>query len=246
MAQGRMLLNRISESEKLNALSDDTARLLYTWLLSHLDCNGNHLAHPTLVKSKVFPWRDDIEVEAVENYLDEMENVGLIVRYSDGKYLHYPDFEDKQPNIRKDREAQPKIPSPTPAQLRSNVGDTQERVGHKLNKSKLNKSKLKQEEKKDESKAALFSFSKDLKKIFPEADKFVGRMLKTGKNKDSIAHALRRLKETKPTPKEPWAFCLKIVSVESGNYNEKEVIKKHKQIDKRDLTSIGDLIPKNL
>jgi hypothetical protein len=121
MARGRMLLKRISMSEKVNKnLSCDTSRLLYTWLLSHLDVNGCYYADPIIVKNTIFPWREDITIDEIEKYLKEMNDCGLIVLYdSGGNYLHYPDFEDKQPKINKDREGRTDIPTPTQDKLKS-------------------------------------------------------------------------------------------------------------------------------
>jgi hypothetical protein len=38
MARGRFVSKAISLDEKVNALSNDTIRLLFTWLILHLDC----------------------------------------------------------------------------------------------------------------------------------------------------------------------------------------------------------------
>jgi len=119
MARGRMLLKSISMSEKMKELSSDTARLLYTWMLTHLDVNGCYLANPVVIKNTIFPWQDRISTNQIENYLQEMENQHLIVRYGSKKYLCYPDFKDKQPCLRPDRESRPTISPPTPEQLQS-------------------------------------------------------------------------------------------------------------------------------
>lgn len=143
MAKGRMLLKRISMSEKVNKeLSCDTSRLLYTWLLSHLDCNGCYYADPIIVKNTVFPWREDLAVKKIESYLNEMANCGLILVYeSDGLYLFFPDFEDKQPKINKDREGKTDIPPPTQEQIKSNsrVFQTQSKIKEdKVKEDKVN------------------------------------------------------------------------------------------------------------
>jgi len=154
MASGRMLLKKISKSKPVNQLSCDTARLLFTWMLAHLDCNGAIQADPVLVKNTVFPWREDIKVKDVVLYIDEMENLGLIQRYGEeGQYLFYPNFDEEQPKIQKDREAKPEIPPPTPELLQSYSRVTHEllqsntRVTHTQNKikqSKVNQSKVKE------------------------------------------------------------------------------------------------------
>jgi len=127
MARGRMLQNRISKSKKLAELSSDTVRLLYTWMLSHLDVNGNFYADPVMVNNIVFT-RLNKSANDVQNALDELEQEGLIERYqiNDEIYLKYPDFHEKQPKIQRDREASPEIPD----KLKSNsrVTHTQDKI----------------------------------------------------------------------------------------------------------------------
>jgi len=126
-----MLQNRISKSRKMSELSSDTARLLYTWLLSHLDVNGCFYADPVMIKNLIFT-RLDTPIKTVSTILNELEVNELIVRYEvDGElYLCYPDFEEKQPKIQRDREGKPDIPPPTQDQLKSNsrVTPPQEKI----------------------------------------------------------------------------------------------------------------------
>ena len=132
MARGRMLLKRISMSEKINkGLTCDTSRLLYTWILAHLDVNGCYYADPILVKNTIFPWREDISVSKIKQYLQEMRDCGLIILYGQNEeYLHYPDFIEKQPKINADREGKSDIPAPTQEliQSQSGVNQTQNKI----------------------------------------------------------------------------------------------------------------------
>jgi len=123
MATGRMLQKRISNSRKMSLLSSDGARLLYTWMLAHLDVNGCFYADPVLVNNLVLT-RLGKNAKDVKAWLDEMEEVRLIQRYSSGgeQYLIYPDFFEKQKGLRPDREGNSDIPQPTPEQLQSNAG----------------------------------------------------------------------------------------------------------------------------
>ena len=122
MAKGRMLQNRISKSQKMSLLSSDTVRLLYTWMLSHLDVNGNFYADPVMVNNLVFT-RLGHSVKTVANALDELEQVGLILRYNvNGEsYLNYPDFNDKQPKLNPSKEGISDIPELTQALIQSNA-----------------------------------------------------------------------------------------------------------------------------
>lgn len=121
MPRGRFLSKDISLDEKVNALSDDTARLLFTWLIAHLDCEGRLHGDPTTVKSIVFP-RRKISVQKVNKYLNEIAEKRLILRYSvnGNDYLLAPHFEKHQVGLQKSKEAQSQIPPPTPELLQSN------------------------------------------------------------------------------------------------------------------------------
>jgi len=120
MPQGRIILKAICESRKLAALRSDGARLLYSWLIPNLDVNGCFSGDPTVIKGQVFT-RLRKSVRTVQSYLLDLEEHGLIIRYtSDGDtYLHVPNFREKQPDLRPEREGKPRIPVPTPEQLRS-------------------------------------------------------------------------------------------------------------------------------
>jgi hypothetical protein len=141
-----MLQNRISKSQKLASLSSDTVRLLYTWMLSHLDVNGNFYADPVMVNNLVFT-RLGHSVDNIAAALDELEASGLIIRYQVGNetYLNYPDFQEKQPKINKDKEGKPDIPLYTPDKLRSNAGITPEIVCPKIREDKIREVKIREE-----------------------------------------------------------------------------------------------------
>jgi len=124
MARGRFVSKAISLDEKVNALSDDTARLLFTWLITHLDCEGRMHGDPVTVKSIIFP-RRNISHRKIENYLKELEKNELIFRYSvnGNQYLLMKTFEKHQPGLRKDKESASQIPPFTPELGRSEDGN---------------------------------------------------------------------------------------------------------------------------
>lgn len=111
MAKGRMISKAISLDEKVNALSDDTCRLLFTWLITHLDCEGRMHGDPQTVKSIVFPRRNS-SAKKIEKYLKELQNCALISRYSvnGNEYLWMKNFQKHQVGLNKDREARSQIP----------------------------------------------------------------------------------------------------------------------------------------
>jgi len=112
LAKGRLLHKKICLSEQINLLPNDTARLLYTWIIPQLDIEGRFYGDARRVKSIVFPLRA-ISNKSIERYLEAMEEVGLIVRYevNGQKFLWAPTFSTHQ-TLRKDRERKSYIPGP--------------------------------------------------------------------------------------------------------------------------------------
>jgi len=141
MARGRMISKAISLDEKVNALSDDTCRLLFTWLIPHLDCEGRMHGDPITVKSIVFP-RRNISTPKVEKYLKELEKTELILRYfvNGNQYLSAPNFEKHQVGLRKSQESASQIPSFTTELKRdgSVLAPTQIKIKEEIKDNKEN------------------------------------------------------------------------------------------------------------
>ena len=133
-----MISKAISLDSKVNALPDDTARLLWTWLIPHLDSEGRMYGDAQAIKSIVFP-RRSISTAKVERILQQLEQKNLIIRYSvnGNTYLSAPNFEKHQLGIRKDRESPSQIPPITPDKLPTNSVKSPTEVKEKL-KYKLN------------------------------------------------------------------------------------------------------------
>jgi len=141
MPVGRIILKSISQSKKLSGLKSHGARLLYTWLIPNLDKNGCFSGEADVIKGMIFTRLPDTD-EEIELYLDDLERVGLIIRYkvNGDMFLNVPDFEDRQPNLNKDREGKTNIPLPTPDLIQSNS-----RLNHpkdKISKDKISKDKI--------------------------------------------------------------------------------------------------------
>ena len=141
MPRGRILLKSISQSMKLPRLKTDSARLLYTWLLSHLDINGCFFADAVTVNSLVFTRLNKTEKQ-IEEWLQDLEFNKLIIRFQDNgdDYLFVPDFVDKQPSLRADHEGKPYIKDFTPTKLQPSSNPTPTFV----RTSKVKESKVKQ------------------------------------------------------------------------------------------------------
>ncbi|MCL4417499.1 MAG: hypothetical protein M1365_12545 [Actinobacteria bacterium] len=113
MPRGRILdKEAISQSKRLSELSSDTGRLVYTWLLVHLDREGRFSADPLIIKGNVFPRVRSMTVVKIEKSINEMAVLELIDLYNinGDKYLQFRKFKEFQTHL--DREAPSKIPAP--------------------------------------------------------------------------------------------------------------------------------------
>jgi len=242
MAEGRMLSKRVTRSGKVSALSSDTARMVYSWLIPYTDVEGRMEADPRLLKADIAPLLDHITPGVINSVLQELHKIGLIILYSppdDTKqYLQITKFEDNQKNLRKDREAPSRIPKPTAAQLRQKSGATPAEVPPNIIEDKLslredNKSPAEapfvlpsKEEIQESSDPRIEEHIQQVcdrlyeEKIFPEVHAFKNKMLKGKKNGRGVLHVLTRCYMAKP--EDPWGYCQKIISIEDGNYNERD------------------------
>ena len=128
MAEGRMLKKVICESPRLAALKNDTNRLIYTWLIPHLDVEGRHSADIRILKSHIAPILNHITHKILKNSLIDMAENDLIALYDvDGKpYLELKRFHKHQV-LREGRERASDIPASsvgTPSALRRPSVDT--------------------------------------------------------------------------------------------------------------------------
>jgi len=97
--------------KRVHELSDDTSRLAFTWLVAFADCEGRVHGDPAIVKSLVFP-RREVDVQAVELYITEWAEAGLVVWYEEcgDKWIWFPAFDKNQQGLRKNREPASVIP----------------------------------------------------------------------------------------------------------------------------------------
>jgi hypothetical protein len=114
LAVGRMINKKISLNKVLHNLSSDTSRLAFTWTIPHCDRDGRVHGDPSLLKKIVFPRRDDITTEQMEQFIIEWAEAKLIYWYeSNGdKWIQFPKFRENQPGLRYEREAASCIPPP--------------------------------------------------------------------------------------------------------------------------------------
>jgi hypothetical protein len=116
MAEGRIIKKCISESKKLAELKSDSARLLYTWLIPHLDSAGRYMADPEIIKGHIVPKIKTMTISKIKQILDELADTGLIRLYkSNGEvYLELIKFTEFQKSLALDREPKSKFPAPDP------------------------------------------------------------------------------------------------------------------------------------
>ena len=145
MPQGRIVLKKICQSKKLAELKTDGARLLYTWLLPNVDINGCFSGDEDVIGGQIFT-RLKKTAKQINGFLQDLDNVGLIIWYdSNGdKFLQIPDFQEKQPSLNPNKEAESTMPVPTPEQVKSKSGISPLKVkGSKVKGSKVKGSKEK-------------------------------------------------------------------------------------------------------
>lgn len=109
-----MISKTISISKKVNKL-DDVAALIYTWIQPHTDDYGCMDGDADSIKAIVVPRRDYTEKQ-VDKALEDMVDLGLLVRYSvDGdKYIQIDKFDEHQ-TFRSDRPRRSEYPTPDQA-----------------------------------------------------------------------------------------------------------------------------------
>lgn len=124
-ANGRFITRGICADKKIDQLSDDTSRLAFTWLITFADCEGRTYGDPAVVRSMLFPRRQDISIERMEGYIKEWAEKEMIIWYeAEGDlWIWFPHFDKHQTGLRKDHEAASKIP-PYSAEAISNEGAT--------------------------------------------------------------------------------------------------------------------------
>lgn len=82
-----------TDSEPIEKLSWE-AEVFYVRLLMKADDLGYYVANPKLLKAALFPLRESVSIQSIENYLNECEDAGLLITYTheQKKYLHIPKF----------------------------------------------------------------------------------------------------------------------------------------------------------
>ena len=114
MASWRKLWVKITESDDVDEMPNDSYRLTWSYLMLALDSEGRSQDSATLIRSKLYPKRADVTNEQVQAQLDWFAEHGLIVRYEvKGKrYFYQTHFIEHQGSNKLRREAESVLPAP--------------------------------------------------------------------------------------------------------------------------------------
>jgi hypothetical protein len=125
MAKGRIIVSAITCDKCVNNLSDDTSRLAFTWLVTFADREGRTYGDPAVVRSMLFPRREDVSIAQMERYITEWAACGLIVWYeADGDlWIAFPSFFKHQTGFDKRHEPASTVPVPPDRQRTERTPD---------------------------------------------------------------------------------------------------------------------------
>jgi len=260
MADGRMLKNKISRDVTVADLPTDTDRVLFTWAISHLDIEGRISGDPREFKASVVPLLDHITPLLITEFFEVAESLGLIHRYqANGRWvIEFPGFIKNQ-SLRRDKEKESEFPPPTPGSLpdHSRTTPAEDKIKEvirreeKLKEGKERECEGKPKEPDSETQEQKERFRKSFQvkcnRLRPKYPRFNPELFfqnNLNGNRDAILLCLDRLLEAETPISNPEAYCEKIISIESGNFNEREAIKIHEEIKKNSPSSLGDCLKK--
>lgn len=127
MPKYRQLHTKIVDSYDFNDMPNDFIRVFWLLLIVVADSEGRSIDNPAWLRSKMFPLREDVELEDVSTAVEWLANRKMIIRYQVGgrKYFYIPTWKTYQTGT--DKEAASTFPAP-PELLQSNSGVTPEQV----------------------------------------------------------------------------------------------------------------------
>lgn len=237
--RARNLKSEFFRDEKVIEVSFG-ARLLFMGLWCFADREGRFLWKERQMKIDIFP-DQDVDIPAM---LAELLAGKLILKYGvDGiPYGYIPHFLDHQkPHP---HEAKSSIPEYNQCHdmslqnVNTNVslilGMRNDDIRNDNIKEYADATPFQIPSKEEISESAIPKVKDDLtklveeiyaQKLFPKIHAFKNQMLKKGVNPRTIIHALTRCYVKRPPPDEAWGYCLQIIKVEDGNYNERDSTK---------------------
>src|SRR5687768_11207785 len=114
MPRGRFISKSIGHSREIAALPDDTARMVFAFMLPYLDVEGRIDADPVYLTGVCFS-RLRMDPETIARALVAMHEVGLLELYEELglPYVQFINFQKHQHGLRADREPASLLPAPT-------------------------------------------------------------------------------------------------------------------------------------
>jgi hypothetical protein len=68
---------------------------------------------------------------------------------------------------------------------------------------------------------------------FPKVHAFKNKMKKQGVNKNALFHTLSQIQKSKVRGDQCWAYGMKIIQIEDGNFNEREYLERLKERERQ-------------
>lgn len=230
------------DDEKLASTSRD-ARLTYIALWNFSDDYGVVKGHHAWLKNNIYPYDEKLGLDTFKKWLLELETLKRIIPFStNGEFYYFiPKFATHQTINRPSVQRNPEPPENI-YELSNNKNECSWSThGALIDEIKLNEVKLKErkeafslpskEEINESSKIKLKQDIEELsqklyeEKIFPKVHAFKNKMLKDGKNERTILHVLARCYLKRTFDEDAWAYCMEIMKIEDGNYNERDYLK---------------------
>jgi hypothetical protein len=121
----RQLHTKIIDSFDFSEMPDDFTRVVWILLMVMVDSEGRGIYNMAWIKSKMFPLRQDVSLEQLQDAFEWLSNRNMIKIYSvnNRDYFYIVTFKNYQTGTQK--EAKSKLPDP----IDNNSGVTLEEVG---------------------------------------------------------------------------------------------------------------------
>lgn len=122
MARGRMISQKTASDKKFCQLGDQSA-LAFLLAITFADKEGRIPGDPAVLRSMVFPRREDVTIETMQMFIREWADLEMIVWYEakNDQWIWFPNFQDHQTGLRRDREPESDIPAP-PSEILAKYG----------------------------------------------------------------------------------------------------------------------------
>lgn len=224
------------DDEKLTEVSFES-RLTFIGLWNFSDDYGVVKGNAKWLKNHLFAYDDSLSNDTFVGWLTELEGKFIYpFKHNGEKFYYIKNFQKHQVINRPSKQRNPEPPDNIFEYSRSTHGGFTDEleIERELEREKELKEyeafSLPSNEQINES--SILKINSDIEiicqklyeeKIFPKVHAFKNQMLKKNQNERAVLHALSRCYIKKKFDKKgAWGYCLNIMKVENGNYNERE------------------------